>query len=173
MNTLTFKTNELQGAALDWAVAKCEGSKVLIPVEEHLTDGHLPYCFDLIHDIKMYWEAVDILAGKPHRSGIGADELRTFAAEMGYVIDKPTYLQYSTNWELGGQIIEREMIQLTPHCMVNPLHGWAASFRSFDEDDCIFAAHRMRGKTPLIAAMRCYVSSKFGDTVKIPEELLK
>jgi len=26
-------------------------------------------------------------------------------------------------------------------------------------------------KTPLIAAMRCYVASKLGDTVEIPKEL--
>jgi hypothetical protein len=79
---------------------------------------------------------------------------------------------YSTCWTQGGPIIEREMIQLTPHCMVNPLHGWAAAFRSFDEDDDVYALHRMRGKTPLIAAMRCYVASKLGDEVSIPSELI-
>lgn len=78
----------------------------------------------------------------------------------------------STNWAQGGPIIEREMIQLTPHCMVNPLHGWAAAYRSFDEDDSVYALHRMRGKTPLLAAMRCYVASKLGDKVDVPEELL-
>jgi hypothetical protein len=31
---------------------------------------------------------------------------------------------------------------------------------------------RAEGPTPLIAAMRCYVASKLGDTVEIPEELL-
>ena len=81
-------------------------------------------------------------------------------------------MNYSTNWAQGGPIIEREMIQLTPHCMFNPLHGWAAAFRSFDEDGDVDAPHRMRGKTPLIAAMRCYVASKFGDKVGVPEELL-
>jgi hypothetical protein len=78
---------------------------------------------------------------------------------------------YSTDWAQGGPIIEREMIQLTPKCMVNPLHGWAAAYRSFDEDDDIYALHRMRGKTPLIAAMRCYVASKLGDNINIPEGL--
>lgn len=80
---------------------------------------------------------------------------------------------YSTNWIFSGTIIEREMIQITPHCMVNPLHGWAAAFRSFDEDDDVYALHRMRGKTPLIAAMRCYVASKLGKEVEIPKELIK
>lgn len=80
-------------------------------------------------------------------------------------------LRYSTDWAQGGPIIEREIIQITPHCMVNPLHGWAAGFRSFDENDGVYALHRMRGRTPLIAAMRCYVASKLGKTVEIPDEL--
>ena len=79
-------------------------------------------------------------------------------------------MHYAYDWAQGGPIIEREMIQLTPRCMVNPLHGWAAAFRSFDEDDNVYALHRMRGKTPLIAAMRCYVASKLGGTVDIPKE---
>jgi len=37
----------------------------------------------------------------------------------------------------------------------------------FDDDlDCF-----MGGATPLIAAMRCYVASKLGNEVQIPEEL--
>jgi hypothetical protein len=76
-----------------------------------------------------------------------------------------------SDWAEGGPIIEREMIQLTPKCMVNPLHGWAAAYRSFDEDDDVYALHRKRGKTPLLAAMRCYVASKLGDDIDIPEEL--
>lgn len=117
-----MKTSELTGAALNWAVAKCEGR---------------------------YFEAPE-----------------SFLAYYG-----DGEMNYSTEWAQGGSIIEREMVQLTPHCMFNPLHGWAASFRSFDKDDDIYALHRMRGKTPLLAAMRCYVTSKLGDTVEIPEEL--
>ena len=79
---------------------------------------------------------------------------------------------WATDWSQGGPIIEREMIQLTPHCMVNPLHGWAAAYRSFDEDDDVYALFRKRGGSPLIAAMRCYVASKLGDDINIPEELL-
>lgn len=108
-----MKTNELTGAALDWAVSKALGEYKPVPVPN-----------------------------------------------------------YSTDWAQGGPIIDREMIQITPHCMVNPLHGWAAAFRSFDEDDDVYALHRKRGKTPLIAAMRCYVASKLGDEVDVPDDLL-
>jgi hypothetical protein len=31
--------------------------------------------------------------------------------------------------------------------------------------------HLQYGNTPLIAAMRCYVASKMGDEIEIPEEL--
>ena len=120
-----IKTSELTGAALDWAVAKCEGF------------------------------APETLNTK---TGV------VYSLRYGHYTP-------STDWAQGGPIIEREMIQLTPHCMVTPLHGWAAAFRSFDEDDDVYALHRMRGKTPLIAAMRCYVASKLGDEVDVPEEL--
>ena len=65
----------------------------------------------------------------------------------------------STNWAHGGPIIEREEIELVPKGM-----RWDAYA---DED--FHVPHS--GPTPLIAAMRCYVSSKLGDEVEIPEEL--
>ena len=71
----------------------------------------------------------------------------------------------STNWGLAGSIIEEERISLTPRD-----YGWDALYhdRLFEEDGSDFF---MRGPTPLIAAMRCYVASKLGDEVDVPEEL--
>ena len=71
----------------------------------------------------------------------------------------------STDWAHGGPIIEREKISLTPRD-----YGWDALYhdRLFEEDGSDFF---MRGPTPLIAAMRCYVASKLGDEVDVPEEL--
>jgi hypothetical protein len=64
---------------------------------------------------------------------------------------------YSTNWAPSGPIIERERISIT-----HQVGRWAAQ-----TDDDLFAY----GPTPLVAAMRCYVASKLGDEVEIPEEL--
>ena len=116
---------------------------------------------------------VSDLAGDALDWAVATCEARNVMNERGFV-SWPYLTGYSpsTNWALGGPIIEREMIQLTPHCMINPLHGWAAAFRSFDEDDDVYALHRMRGKTPLLAGMRCYVASKLGDKIEIPEGLL-
>lgn len=68
-------------------------------------------------------------------------------------------LEYSTNWSQGGPIIEREIESLYEH---KPLECWAAKSKQGD---------LRYGPTPLIAAMRCYVASKLGDTVQIPKGL--
>lgn len=73
----------------------------------------------------------------------------------------------STNWDQGGPIIERE--RMTVEFFEDRQYG----------SGCAWLATHIRrpyfneetGPTPLIAAMRCYVASRFGDEVDIPEEL--
>ena len=74
----------------------------------------------------------------------------------------------STDWAHAGPIIERERITLRTNACV-PGH-WAA-YIDFGSSSTAVKA-RQSGPTPLIAAMRCYVASMFGDEVEIPEELL-
>jgi hypothetical protein len=95
-----MKTNELVGAALDWAVAKCEG---------------MDY------------------------------------SEM--FLYKPSEL-----WETGGLIIQHERISL-----------WCDGFGDWEAKQ--YGKHEMWASTPLVAAMRCYVASKLGDEVQLPEEV--
>ena len=115
-----MKTSELTGAALDWAVAKCEGL----------------LCFGYRTDGERF--AVELSDG----------EVEGFMP--------------STNWVQGGAIIEREGIGLvSPHDDINE---WEAYHPTQVHDEYY-------GATPLIAAMRCYVASKLGDEVQIPEEL--
>jgi hypothetical protein len=71
---------------------------------------------------------------------------------------------YSTNWGIAGPIIEREGIYLwRPY---GSKGAWSAKMADWSNDQ---VAHNDK---PLIAAMRCYVASRLGDTVEIPEELL-
>lgn len=71
--------------------------------------------------------------------------------------------QYSTQWSAGGPIIERERISvLNPHGH-HLGGGWCAGRMSNN--------YQQTGPTPLIAAMRCYVASKLGDEVAVPNEL--
>ncbi len=118
----TIKVSNLSGAALDWAVAKCEGVSV-----EYVNDG-ITQC----------------LLCKP--SGRYAP---------------------STNWMQGGPIIERERIRIRfeTECywyFTTPTDTWIANYEGVGE---------WLGPTPLIAAMRCYVASKLGNEMEIPDEL--
>ena len=108
-----MKVNQLEGAALDWAVAKAEGF-------------------------------VDNLS-------LNTDEfLRCFG---GY---KP-----SRTWSQGGPIIQEEMIEI----FRRDEEWFSYSINSKPED--------FQGPTPLVAAMRCYVASRFGDEIEVPAELLQ
>lgn len=113
-----MKVAELSGAALDWAVAKCEG----------------------------------YVAGPSGSYWINEDECVDF---------RP-----STDWSQGGPIIEQEGISL--YLDTNNL--WQANI--FDDNPAVFFGSGVEGSTPLIAAMRCYVASKLGEEVAVPEELL-
>lgn len=123
-----MKTSELTGAALDWAVAKCEG-KADQPGEVTRIAGQL-WC----------WEDGERMRYLP-----------------------------SDNWAQGGPIIEREGMCLS---IQNDDHGntYSGKARWWAQMGC--RTRTAYGPTPLIAAMRCYVASKLGDTVDIPEELL-
>jgi Protein of unknown function (DUF2591) len=103
-----MKTSELTGAALDWAVAKCEWNR-----EE-------------------------------------GDWRGTYRAD------------YSADWSQGGPIIEREAITVSEGSPVVGLE-WMACDKG--------STHIQHGPTYLIAAMRCYVASKLGDEVDVPEGL--
>ena len=96
-------TNELIGAALDWAVAKCEGN-----AGDFGIDGYSP----------------------------------------------------STDCAQGGPIIETEEINL----WTDGYAAWEATKPGFWQE---------WGPTPLIAAMRCYVGTKLGNEVEVPDELLE
>jgi len=112
-----MKTSELTGAALDWAVAKCEG--LLAPDGVRLSDE---YCDSLHHN-----------------------------QDGGF----------STDWAQGGPIIEREKIGLWSEG-----YDWEAKIQT-GVGEWLY----MWDASPLIAAMRCYVVSKLGDDVDVPEEM--
>jgi len=99
-----MKTSELTGAALNYAVAKCEGNPIS----------------------PQYWYAYT----------------------------------YADDWSQAGPIIKRERIGLD-------LWRTTGSWQAFDPG----SIHVFSDRSPLTAAMRCYVASKLGDDVEIPEAL--
>ena len=105
------------------------------------------------------------IAGGPaaYPKMVGAAFLRAHAGRSA------KYLHPSTDWAQGGPIIDRELIGV---CHYNETDGWEvpnwAAWRT-DIDD----RQQVMGEAALVAAMRCFVASKLGDEVDVPEELLR
>jgi hypothetical protein len=83
---------------------------------------------------------------------------------------KPTSIEYTPtiSWAQGGPIIEREQLEVSPRYWNVEGWHWVAYVLGANNIDDNF---EQRGSTPLIAAMRCYVASKLGDEIEIPDEL--
>lgn len=142
------KTSELKGAQLDWAVAAAlevqfnEARVVVVRRNEATTPAWV--------------ERENSPGSAPH-----------------YHRFSP-----STDWSQGGPIIERERI--TAYALyltgcsesgkeVNEFREWAAHKQS---GRYWVSPEMFTGQTPLIAAMRCYVASRLGDEVELPDELV-
>jgi len=72
-----------------------------------------------------------------------------------YIICKAKHWEPSSVWAQGGPIIDRERIKVDP--------GGAEWTASMSRDNCVQYIHV--GETALIAAMRCFVASRYGDEV--------
>ncbi len=68
---------------------------------------------------------------------------------------RSNFAGYSTHWAAGGPIIEREGIELKKDLR----HLNIARIAGFEPD------LTMPGRTPLVAAMRAFVASKYGEEV--------
>lgn len=86
---------------------------------------------------------------------------------VGYKVLTGKLNKYSTDWACGGPIMERllEEGMLLERCdpaykklekFKASMNGWKTTYL---------------GNTPLIAAMRCYVASKLGDEIDVPDDL--
>ena len=97
----------------------------------------------------------------------------------GLFVDYERTKRYSpsTNWSQGGPIIEREGINLSVNYQDDALGsdmiqvGWKANLWNNSVPGTSGFMQWAYGPTPLIAAMRCYVASRLGDEVEVPEEL--
>lgn len=111
-NSTTMKTDELDGAALDFMVSRCS-------IYHEYLENVIPLRYDDDEDV---WSP-------------------------------------STNWEQGGVYIHLNNISI---CYENE-NQW----KSY-----ISVENTSYGSTPLVSSMRCFVKSKFGVTVDIPNWVL-
>lgn len=139
----TIKISEAQDQVLDWLVALAQGAQQIKAPENQRWMLHWP---SPIFGDQPKWSM-----RAPH---------------------------YSTDWAQGGPIIEREGINVEydGDWVYDPANQ--APDDEPDNGDRWLAAPwnngtlGQYGPTPLVAAMRCYVASKLGETVEVPEELL-
>lgn len=124
---MKIAVHKLSGAALDWAVAKCEGIAVM-------------HC------------------------GAGPSQYLAFIPK-----GKRSYYRYepSRNWKQGGPIIEQiNGFELKCWLESKSEYRCEAHIHNYDGDWIAF------GPMPLVAALRVYVASKFGDEIDLPERLV-
>jgi hypothetical protein len=81
---------------------------------------------------------------------------------------------YCTDWSQGGPIIEtkidclRKRSKAEEASLAYPNPNFKFKAEIFADIDGYFCAF---GPTPLIAGLRCFVVSRLGETVEVPEEL--
>lgn len=148
---MKIRTSELEGAALDWAVATATGLTLVRVGYEDFEDEQpgqrdLPEWFNDQTDycVGAYWADFD-------RAEVVGD------IDSGGIID---CYSPSINWAQGGPLIDRFYVALT-----NAVPGRLKPAALCE------GTKWMTGDTALQAAMRAIVASKIGDEVEIPDEL--
>lgn len=136
-----MKVSELQGADLDYWVARAEGWEDDRPQDRQMKKrGIVPNAG--------YSQGYSrVLVGPRPERGMHLNNLACFWSP-------------STMWNVGGPIIERVGMLIRPHGW----HGdkitlWAAFCYDWSRGE----NYGQTGETPLIAAMRSYVRSVYGD----------
>lgn len=83
--------------------------------------------------------------------------------------------EYHKDWAQGGPIIERELMEFDFECRDSfgrPIEcAPTDTYRAKCQADEANMSTCAKGPTHLIAAMRCYVASKLGDEIEIPDEI--
>lgn len=154
---IEVKTADLIGPALDWAVAQVQikAGEITPDSEEHSTGR--PYFTCKFANPSLWGE------GRQQKSTINKD------TGAPWVMHGPggTYSP-STDWSLGGPLIEKHMLSVKPHASTN---GVITSWAAYMTWPCDTMPGRC-GKTPLIAACRAIVMKEIGAVVSVPKELM-
>lgn len=121
------------------------------------TEGLIGVALDWAVAVADGWEEWDATGEPWEAAGFFAKD-----GDFSYALFLHNY-KPSSDWAQGGPLVEWENIDLISPTPSDPL--WQAMQWRF--------AHGAKGPTPLVAAMRCFVESKLGKIVDIPEKLLK
>lgn len=101
--------------------------------------------------------ALDWAVAKASRLNVDALENHLFG----------TVIKPSSDWSQGGPIIERERVSV--RCNHSAIYEDAVRWFATTDSDTTDPDTGEYGASPLVAAMRCYVASRLGDSVEVPE----
>lgn len=151
---MKVKTVELIGAALDWAVAKCEGYFDDTP---HYTGSAISGA----HFLSMW---------KADGHGVHWTHSSTKWSEGGPIIERENITIIRANsLYVDGKNVPNWFAETDKWVGHSISTGYEGEY--FDPCFMVDESGGYYGTTPLIAAMRSYVASKLGDEVEIPDEL--
>ena len=108
------------------------------------------------------WAVAEVMGLKP-QLGINS-RVVVSAIALGLQSARWEWFQPSTDWSQGGPIIEREGVSLAAPSAIDS--DWVAFSNMLRNPD-----KKQHGPAPLVAAMRCYVASKNGNEIEVPDEL--
>lgn len=136
-----MKVTELSGALLDYWVARTDET------------------WKRAHEMFPAWTLDPTFSGVELISSTSGEQECILIPNNPFRQDRKPF-NPSSEWLYGGPIIERERITISPAYRGE---GWGAYINGccYESDD-----PDQTGPTPLIAAMRAYVASKFGDEVQ-------
>lgn len=139
---MIIKTSELEGLSLDYAVAVAEGHQ----------------------DIRLHQDMSGKFQVLCRRRDVDAN------GSPLYLLDFDTVWSPSTLWSQGGEIIQKQHISLLNDEPPDRGVMWIADIGGWMCDDFQLGETQETGPTHLIAAMRCYVASKFGDQIEFVKD---
>lgn len=157
MSTVKIRVSDLEGAALDWAVA--QATKAWKWAHRMFPTMTLDATFR------------DVMAGSYPRGEFGCCVPTCILVPSNPMRQDHRPFCPSTEWEHGGHLIAELGIHLVPM----GLCGWDAALEV--NKDCPKWNRQWDwiggdNETPLVAACRAIVVNKIGEEVEIPQELL-
>jgi len=168
-----MKTKNLKDFNLDMTVAVAEGWRWAKNVSIRSGDSYQP------KDKPWFAVGARCLISPSKSKGLNKDQ-KNWDGWVKADMTEPLALMwhyempnYSSCWAAAGPIIEREQIAIDP-CFHSAGHKypqgkWYWIAQKLGENDMGYGEHE--GDTALIAAMRAYVTSVFGDNVKVMKQL--
>jgi len=159
----TIQVSEASGTVLDYLVAKAQGFEVEIRTGEQ--------------------RYADLMASNPDTDLDFAEVIRFGKPRLTYNNPVPgmSLPRFSSCWTQSGPIIDREGILLRPlrraghaldgQCLAMYDGGNTGSVVQWIKNKD-WRHHYLSGPTSLVAAMRCFVVRKLGDTAEVPDELV-